>query len=117
MSADSSRATRLPEMEVSGIARHVVDDVQNAEPPATGELVMHEVERPARIWPWLDKDWRPPSDRAAAGSALSHHQPFLAVEAVDAVLAGPLALLPQQNKEPPVAEAPAFVGEVAQSGA
>lgn len=42
----SSRATRRPEIDVSGIAarRHVVDDVQHAEAPSAGKLVMHEVQ-------------------------------------------------------------------------
>src|SRR5271166_6819781 len=43
-SADSSRATRRPEIEASGMAarhspRHVVDDVQDAEAAAAGELI------------------------------------------------------------------------------
>lgn len=78
---------------------------------------MYEVELPARIRPRLDRNGRPSSDRAVAGSALSHRQPFLAIEAVDAVLADPLTLLPQQNEQPPIAEAPALIGEVSQSGA
>jgi hypothetical protein len=55
--------------------------------------------------------------RAASSPALAHRQPFLAAEPVDAVLARRLALLPQQNEQPPIAEAPAGVGEIAQLGA
>jgi hypothetical protein len=43
----SSRATRRPEIEVSGIAaRHsrVIDDVQHPKASSAGELVMHKVE-------------------------------------------------------------------------
>ena len=115
----SSRATRLPEIEVSGgrrqaFARHVVNDVKDAEPPSAGELIMHEVQRPARVRLRLDRDRRPRSNGAAAGAALAHRQPLLAVEPVDAVLARGLARLPQQNEQPPIAKAPALVGKIAQ---
>lgn len=46
--AVSSRATRRPEIGVSGMApRHsfdVVDDVENAEAPTVGELVVDEIQ-------------------------------------------------------------------------
>jgi hypothetical protein len=67
--------------------RHVVDNIEDAETPAAGELVMHEVQRPARIRLRLDEDRRPRSDSAAAGAALAHREPFLTIEPVDAVLA------------------------------
>ena len=38
------------------LARDVIDYVQHPEAPPAGELVMHEVERPARIGPRLDQD-------------------------------------------------------------
>ena len=95
-------------------ARHVVDDVEDAEPPAVGELVMDEVQRPARIRPRLDQDRRPRSNGPAAGAPLAHRKPFLAIEPVDAVDARGLALLPQQDEQPPIAKAPALVGEIAQ---
>jgi hypothetical protein len=98
-------------------AGYVVDDVKNAEPPPAGELVVHEVQRPAGVRLRLDGDRRPRPNRAAASPALAHRQPFLAVEPVDAVLARLLALLPQQDEQPPIAEAPAGVGEIAQLGA
>ena len=49
MSIVNSPAIRLPEIEVSGIAARVVEDVEVAEAPALGELVMDEVERPPRL--------------------------------------------------------------------
>ncbi len=93
-------------------ARDVVDDVEDAEPPATGELVMHEVQRPAGVRPRLDKDWRPRSDSAAAGLALAHREPFLAIEPVNPVFARAFALQTQKDKQPPVAKTPARIGEV-----
>ena len=41
---------------------HVVDDVEDAEAPAVGELVVDEVQRPAGIRPGLDQDRRPGAD-------------------------------------------------------
>ena len=66
ISAVSSRATRRPEIEVlrdrrQAFARHVVDDVQDAELSAAGELVMDEIQRPAGVGGRLDDDWRPRS--------------------------------------------------------
>jgi hypothetical protein len=44
------------------------------EAPATGELVMDEVERPAGIWLGFDEDGRAGSYRLAATSAFAHGQ-------------------------------------------
>jgi len=96
-------------------ARHVVDDVEDAEPPAAGELVMHEVQRPARIRPWLDNDRRPRADSAAAGPAFAHRKPFFAVKPVETVFARALAFLAQQDEQPPIAKASAGVGEFPKS--
>ena len=75
--------------------RHVVDDVEDAEAPATGELVVHEVERPAGIYLGLDQDRRPHADSTPPGPAPAHRQTFLAIEPVDAVDAAGLALAAQ----------------------
>ena len=90
MRAVSSRATRRPEIDVSGdrgqaFARHVIDDVQHTKASAAGELAVHEVQRPARVCPCLDQDRRPRADRAPPRPPLAHRQALLAVEPVDAV--------------------------------
>jgi len=95
-------------------ARHVVDDVQHPEAPPTGELVVHEVQGPACIRSRRDQDRRARAHRSSPRPALAHRQPFLPVEPIDAVDAGWLTLPPQQDEQPPIAEAPAIVGEVAQ---
>ena len=66
-------------------ARHVVDDVEDAEAPAMGELIVDEVERPAGVDLGLDQDRRACSDRPPPGPALADRQPFLAIEPIDAV--------------------------------
>jgi hypothetical protein len=45
---------------------------------------------------------------------LGAREAFLAIEPVDVMDPGRLALLPQQDEQPPVAEAPARVGQIAQ---
>ena len=97
--------------------RHVIDDVEDAQAPAAGELVVDEVERPAGIWLGLDENGCAGAYRLAATSAFAHGQSLLAIEPVDAVDAGWLALVPQQDEEPTIAEPATLVGEIAQTGA
>jgi hypothetical protein len=97
--------------------RDVVHDVEDAKAPAVGELVVDEVERPARVDLSLDQDRCACPDRSAPGSALANCQPFLAVYPVDAVDARRLSLFPQQNEQPSIAEPASSVGKVAQTGA
>jgi hypothetical protein len=52
-------------------ARHIVDDVEDAEAPAKGELVMDEVERPAGVDTGLDQDQGAGSHGPPPGSALA----------------------------------------------
>src|SRR5665213_2953190 len=51
-------------------ARYVIHDVEDAEAPAQGELVMDEVERPARIDLGFDQDRSTCSNRSAPSLAL-----------------------------------------------
>jgi hypothetical protein len=101
----------------------VVDDVQDAEAAAIGELVMDRatrcatgssmvarVDRPARIWPGFDQDGRACADCLAPRPPLAHSQAFLAIEPVDVVDARGLTLAPQQDEQPPIAEPASLVG-------
>src|SRR5690606_29698327 len=62
------------------LSRDVIDDVEHPEPPTAGELVMHEVERPARIRSRLDQDWCSRVHCSPPCPALANRQLFLAVE-------------------------------------
>ena len=92
--------------------RDVIDHVENPEALAVGELIMDEIQRPARIGLCRDQDRGPCSDRLAPGLSLAHRQPFLAVEPIDPVDPRRLAFAAQQNEQAPVAEPPALVGEI-----
>ena len=90
MSAVSSRATRLPEIEVSGIAaRH-------------SRVTSSTMLRMRKRRPWANWSWTKSSDQRALtlastrigarvptarapGAALAHGEPFLPVEPIDAV--------------------------------
>ena len=77
---------------------------------------MDKVERPAGVGLGLDQDGRTCSHRLAATSAFAHGQSLLAIEPVDAIDAGWLALIPQQDEEPAIAEPAPLVGKLAQTG-
>src|SRR5436190_16049316 len=66
-------------------SRHVIDDVENTEAPAASELIVDEVERPARVWLGRDKYRRAVTHGLAAASAFAHSQSLLAIEPIDAV--------------------------------
>ena len=63
----------------------VIDDVQNAEAPATGELIVDKIQRPARIGLGLHQYWRPRANGLAASSASAHGQAFFPIEAMDTI--------------------------------
>ena len=95
---------------------HVINDVEDAEAPAVGELVMDEVGGPARVRSGFDQDRRACAHSLASGPPLAHGQPFLAVESMDTVDARGLALA-SEDEQPPTAQPPSFVGQLAQPGA
>lgn len=130
--AESSRATRRAKIEGEPSCRHrseadgerdrceafpgdVVDHVEHSKTLATGELVMDEIQRPARIGTGFDQDRGPCSDRLTPGLPFAHRQAFLAVEPIDPVHPGRLALAAQQHEEPPIAEPSTVVGQFAQT--
>ena len=86
MNAVSSRATRLPDGNGGeALARDVIHNVKDAKSAPQGELIVDEVERPARVALGLHQDRRSGSNRSAPCLAFADCQPFLAVEALDAI--------------------------------
>lgn len=76
-------------------ARHVIDDVEHAEPPSAGELVVDEIQRPSGIGFRFDQDRCTRADRTPPGFALANGKPFLAIKAIDAVNPGGLSVPPK----------------------
>ena len=95
-------------------ASRIVDHVEDAEAPPAGELVVHEVERPARVRHRRRSQRRPRPDGATAAFALAHRKALGAIEPVDLVAARRLAVASQQHVQPPVAEAMTRMSEIAQ---
>src|SRR4029077_4228425 len=87
------------------LSRDIVDDVEDTKAPSTGELVMHEVDRPAGIGLGCDENRGPRSHGAPARTAFAHGEAFLTIEPIDAIDASPFSGLPQKPKHPPIAEA------------
>lgn len=89
ISVVSSRATRRPEIVVSGIAarhsRHIINDIENPEPSPACKLVVHEIERPTGICFRLDQDRRTRADGPSSSLPLANRKPFLAIQPIDAV--------------------------------
>ena len=104
----SSRATRRPEIDVSGIAaKHTrvtstVDDIQDAESPSARRAGHRdEIQRPAGV----EQAASDPGSAHASPAArrrprrLRTVRPFFAIEPVDAVDPGRFAVLPQQDEQ------------------
>ena len=64
---------------------NVIDDIEDAESAATGELVAHKIQRPTGIGADLNKDRSAATRRLTPGFALSHRQPFFAIKPIDAI--------------------------------
>lgn len=88
--------------------RDIVDHVEDPEPPPLGELVMHEVDRPARVRQGHRQQRRPCSRHLLAPPLHAHRQALLSVEPLDLLAVHDMALPPQQNMQPPVAEPAPF---------
>ena len=89
-------------------AGYIINNVEDAEAAAQGELVGDEVERPARVDPGPRPGSGPGFQPARPpGPALANRQPFLPVKPVDAIDARGLAFPSQQDEQPPVLAKPA----------
>jgi hypothetical protein len=82
--------------------------MEDPEPTAAGEVVVHEVQGPAGVRLGFHQDRRPRPYGSAAPLALAHAPSLLAIEPVDAVLARGFAHLAQQHEQPSIAEPPAL---------
>src|SRR5262249_55406961 len=77
---------RRVHLDRQALPAHVIDDVQRAESAAARQRVAHEVHRPPFIrarWHWKDDA---SSRRELLAPFASHGEPFLAIDAVDALV-------------------------------
>src|SRR5262249_32069578 len=93
----------------------VIEDRQDAEAPAAGELIGDEVERPAVVGHKRHRHRSARSQSPFAAAALPYHQPFLAIDAEQPFVIHDVALPAQQHMQAPVAKAAAFLRQSSQS--
>ena len=115
ISWSSSRATRIPGERGVGHQRQalsgaVIDDGQDAEAAAVGELIRHEVERPAFVGRHRNQHRRPGSDRPLAAATAAHRHLLLPIESEQPLVVDHVALPLEQNMQASVAETAAFLG-------
>lgn len=84
----------------------VVDHGQDAEAPPAGELVGHEVERPALVGTLRQRQRRPNANRPPTAPPAPHLQLLLAVEPAEALVVHPHPLALQQPLQAPIAKPP-----------
>ncbi len=97
------------------LARHVIDDVEDAEPSAGDQLVVHEVQAPALVGERQHRRGRPCANRAPSSLPARDCQPFLAVEPLDLLAVDRDAVPAQQDVQTPMAEPPALLRQLTQT--
>ena len=94
------------------LARHIVDDVEHAEPPPGDELVVDEVQAPALVGKSQHRCRCPRADSALASLPAPDRQPLLAVEPLGLLAVDRDAVPAKQDVEPPVAEPPTLLRQL-----
>lgn len=74
---------------------------------------MDEIQGPARVGLRFHNDRRPRAHGPASRAPLAHREAFFPIQPIDTIDPGRLALLPQPDEQPPIAEALALIGEAA----
>src|ERR1700737_2353032 len=101
--------------ERQAFAGEVVDDGEDAKPPAVAQLIMQEIQRPVLVWALRSfSGARVP--RALAAAATANLEPFLGIEPAQFLVVQRDPLAPQQDVQPAVTEAPPDSGDRAQTG-
>jgi hypothetical protein len=86
MSSETHSSTKHPIRDrAQTFLGGVIDNVEDAETPPIGKLVINEVERPSRVWSCFHQERRSSAHSLAAGSPLAHRKPFFPIKPVDAV--------------------------------
>ena len=100
--ASSTRTSLRPRergvyLDRSALSREVVDDIQSAKHTAIGQLVGHEVQRPALVRSRRKRKRYSPPGRNPLAQTPSHHQPFVSIKAVHTLVVDLVALAPEQH--------------------
>ena len=90
-------------LDRAALPREIVNDVQGSKDPAVGELVRHEVQRPALVRSRGQRQGYASSGGNPLAQAPSHHQTFQAVQPVYALVVDLVAFPPEQDVQSTVA--------------
>jgi hypothetical protein len=90
--------------QAKAFAGAIVDDGQNAEAASVDELIRDKVQRPAVVGGKADRHRRSRPDRPLAAAAAANGQLLLPVEAEQPLVIDHIALPPQKNMKPAIAE-------------
>lgn len=84
----------------------------HAEPPAAGQRIRYEVERPALVGALRNGHRRPRAQRPFPAATRAHRQPLFAIQPVHLLQVQVHAFTPEQDREPAIAEPATLVGEL-----
>jgi hypothetical protein len=117
LAGDASAGQRTIGDQRQAFPAEVVDHHQHPEAPAVAQDVRGEVQAPALVRCLRDRQRGPRAERPLAAAALPDRQPLLAVQPEQALVVDHDAFPPQQDQQPPVAEATALGGQLVQPAA
>ena len=109
---DAGPGERSVDHRGQALAREVVDDVQHPEAAPIVQRIGDEVQAPALVRSLRHRHRRPRTQGPLAAAAAAHREPLLPVEPVDLLQVHSHALPPQQDRQPPIAEPAALVGQL-----
>src|SRR5262249_10741662 len=97
--------------ERQALARAIVDHNEDTKAAPIKHLTATKASRPASVRPSRTQHRRPCAQGPLAPPPPSNHEPFLAIDSKQPLMVHKKALPSQQHVEPPIAEAPALMGE------
>ena len=82
--------------------REIVDDRQDAKPPAIGERIRQKIQAPALVWALRECHRGPRPDGSFAPRSPADLKPFFTVEAPELLMVHDDALAPEQDVKPAI---------------
>src|SRR5215471_16025066 len=90
-------------VNAQALPRVLIDYRENAEPPAVGELITHQIHAPALVGPYRLRQGNPAVRGPFGTLASSHLQTFLAIQPINALGIDDPPFAPQPHRQPAVA--------------
>jgi hypothetical protein len=109
LTSNPKAAERCIGDEAQAFSGAIIDDRQHSEPAAIGELIRHEVQRPAIIGSHRDQHRRSRANRSLAAAALAHRQLLLLIEPEELLVVYTVPFAFEQHVDASITEAAAFM--------